>query len=165
MFQKIFRTRTATSFSPVADVLELQYGENEVAVRVQKMFKKILKKTKTLEDRQRVTLGEFLTIVGKARNKKRKGLEEVAYGAYMGALYDSATSMMIGHDGSIDLGVKCFGVTYVLTLEFAYDGSDGDDKLGLMLSSPAVSGALKTAYDNSAQAWLETQEEGASLAR
>jgi len=145
----------------VADVLELQYGENEVAVRVRNMFQKILKKTKTSNgDRKRVTLGEFLTIVGKARNRKRKGLEEVAYGAYMGALYDSATSMMIGHDGSSDLGVKCFGVTYVLTQEFAYQGSDGDDKLGLMGDGLGLSGALKTAHDNSEQAWLETQEEG-----
>ena len=28
-----------------------------------------------------------------------------------------------------------------------------------MLSSPAVSGALKTAYDNSEQAWVATQED------
>jgi hypothetical protein len=74
---------------------------------------------------------------------------------------------MIGHNGGDDLGVKCFGITYVLSQEFSYQAKGGADILGL--ESPVVPGtdaAIVQAHANAEQDWQSvTKSAGGRVTR
>jgi hypothetical protein len=126
------------------DVLELKTGSNPLATETHNAYQ-------ALENGARVTLGDLISFIESLDTDD--WLQELSYGAYLAALFDAGTAMMIPK--GVDLGVHCFGMTYVLSQEFYYNEQAGADFLGLLKDEPDkyADPVLKAAHANAQADW------------
>ena len=80
---------------------------------------------------QRVALGPFIDA-----HKELAGNEEgAAYGAFLAAVFDAGTAMMLPSQ-KMDLGQHCYGYAHIFAQEFYFGGNNGQDLLGLQAPLP-----------------------------